>query len=72
MRLILQLSREFVVSGLVNTTIPLFWDDPTLPSIVRQPLVAVFDGLGSQTQVQGNEKPSQTVSVSTSGECFPF
>ena len=57
MRLILQSSGEFVVSGLVNTTIPLCWDDPTLPSMVRQPLVAVFDGLGSQTQVRGNEKP---------------
>ena len=57
MRLISQSSGEFVVSGLVNTTIPLCWDDPTLPSMVRQPLVAVFDGLGSQTQVRGNEKP---------------
>ena len=26
--------------------------------MVRQPLVAVFDGLGSQTQLRGNEKPS--------------
>ena len=58
MRLISQSSGEFVVSGLVNTTIPLCWDDPTMPSMVRQPLVAVFDGLGSQTQVRGNEKPS--------------
>ena len=57
MRLISQSSGEFVVSGLVNTTVPLCWDDPILPSMVRQPLVAVFDGLGSQTQLRGNEKP---------------
>ena len=52
-----QSSGEFIVSGLVNMTIPLCWDDPALPSMVRQPLVSVFDGLGSQTQLRGNEKP---------------
>ncbi|CAB3985928.1 Hypothetical predicted protein [Paramuricea clavata] len=57
MHMISQSSGEFVVSGLVNTTIPLCWDDPALPSMVSQPLVAVFNGLGSQTQQRGCEKP---------------
>ncbi|CAB4023399.1 Hypothetical predicted protein, partial [Paramuricea clavata] len=57
MHMVSQSSGEFIVSGLVNTTIPVCWDDPALPSMVRQPLVSVFDGLGSQTQLCGNEKP---------------
>jgi hypothetical protein len=52
-----QSSGEFIVSDLTKTTLPLCWDDPTHPSILRQPLVSVFNGLGNQTQGRGNEKP---------------
>ena len=57
MHMVSQSSGEFIVSGLVNTTFPLCWDDPASPSLVRQPLVSTFDGLGSQTQERGDEKP---------------
>ena len=57
MNVVSQSSGEYVCSNLAKSTIPLSWDDPTHPSIVRQPLVSVFNGYGSQTKGRGNEKP---------------
>lgn len=57
MQMVSQSSGEFIVSDLTKTTIPLCWDDPTHPSILRQPLVSVFNGLGNQTHGRGNERP---------------
>ncbi len=57
MHIVSQSSGEFVMSNLTTTTIPVCWDDPTFPSYVRQPLMAVFNGLGNQTQARGDEKP---------------
>ena len=55
MHLVSQSSGEFVVTDLTKT-IPLCWDDTTHPSILRQSLVCVFNGLGNQMQGRGNEK----------------
>ncbi len=57
MHVVSQSTGEFIVSGLVNTTIPWCWDDPITPSLLRTPLVSVFDGIGSQTQRRGEEQP---------------
>ena len=57
MQIVSQSSGKFIVTDLTKSTIPLCWDDPTHPSILRQPLVSVFNGLGNQTQGRGNEKP---------------
>jgi hypothetical protein len=57
MNIVSQSSGEFVVSNLTVTTIPVCWDDPTYATCVRQPLMAVFNGLGNQTQARGDEKP---------------
>jgi hypothetical protein len=57
MHMVSQSSGEFVASDLSKTTIPLSWDDPTHPSLLRQPLVSAFNGLGSQTKLRGNEIP---------------
>ncbi len=57
MHVVSQSSGEYVCSGLAKSTIPLSWDDPIHPSLVRQPLVSVFNDHGSQTKGRGNEKP---------------
>ncbi|CAB3991482.1 Hypothetical predicted protein [Paramuricea clavata] len=60
MHMVSQSSGEFIISDLTKSTIPLCWDDPTHPSILRSPLVSVFNGHGSQTQERGDEKPLTT------------
>ena len=57
MHMVSQSSGEFVCSDLAKSTIPLSWDDPTHPTILRQPLVSVFNGIGNQTKGRGNERP---------------
>ncbi|CAB4011282.1 Hypothetical predicted protein [Paramuricea clavata] len=57
MHMVSQSSGEFVASDLSKRTIPLSWDDPTHPSLLRQPFVSAFNGLGSQTKLRGNEIP---------------
>ncbi len=57
MHIVSQSSGEFIMSNLTTTTIPVCWDDPTFSSCICQPLMAVFNGLGNQTQAQGDEKP---------------
>ena len=58
MQMVSQSSGQFVVSDLTRSSIPLSWDDPTHPSILRTPLVSVFEGIGNQTQERG--KPLTT------------
>ena len=60
MQMVSQSSGQFVVSDLTRSSIPLSWDDPTHPSILRTPLVSVFEGIGNQTQERGSEKPLTT------------
>ena len=55
-----QSSSEYVVTELTKTTVPLSWDDPTLPSLVTRPLMCVFNGLGNQTHERGHEEPQTT------------
>jgi hypothetical protein len=57
MQIVSQSSGQFVISELTRCSIPLCWDDPTHPSILRTPLVSVFEGLGNQTKERGSEKP---------------
>ena len=57
LQMVFQLSGKFVILELTRCSIPLSWDDPTHPSILRIPLVLVFEGLGNQTKEQGSEKP---------------
>ena len=61
MQMVSQSSGEFIVSDLTKATIPLFWDDPTHPSILRQSLVSVFNGLRNQTHGRGNEIPKTSL-----------
>ena len=61
LHLVSQSSAEFVVSHLTKTTIPLGWDDPTHASVLKRPLVCVFDGIGTQTHERGVEKPETSL-----------
>jgi hypothetical protein len=60
LHLVSQSSAEFVVSDLTKTTIPICWDDPTHASVLKRPLVCVFDGIGTQTHDRGVEIPETT------------
>ena len=53
LHMVSQSSAEFVVSDLTKTTIPLCWDDPTHSTLLKRPLVCVFDGIGTQTHDRG-------------------
>ena len=57
LNMVSQSSSEYVVSKLMKTTIPLCWDDPTHSTLVKKPLVCVFDGIGTQTHDRGHEVP---------------
>ncbi len=60
LQVVSQSSPEYVLTGLTKRGIPLCWDDPTHPSMLKKPLVSVYNGIGTQTQERGYEKPETT------------
>ena len=58
--LISQSSGESVMSELVKSSFPVYWDDPTHPNTLRKVLVSTFQGGGKQTKGGGNELPLTT------------
>lgn len=58
--LISQSSGESVMSELVMSSFPVYWDDPTHPNTLRKVLASTFQGGGKQTKGGGNELPLTT------------
>ena len=59
-KLLSQSSGESVMSELVKSSFPVYWDDPTHPTTLRKVLVSTFQGGGKQTKGGGNELPLTT------------
>lgn len=58
--LISQSSGESVMSELVKSSFPVYWDDPAHPNTLKKVLVSTFQGGGKQTKGGGNELPLTT------------
>jgi len=55
-----QSSGEYVMSELVKSSFPVYWDDPAHASNLRKVLVSTFQGGGKQTKGGGHELPLTT------------
>ena len=58
--LLSQSSGESVMSELVKSSFPVYWDDPAHAKTLRKVLVSTFQGGGKQTKGGGNELPLTT------------
>lgn len=58
--LLSQSSGESVMTELMKSTFPLYWDDPTHPNTLKKVLVSTFQGGDKQTKGGGNEVPLTT------------
>lgn len=55
--LVSQSSGDSVIAELVKSSLPVFWDDPAHPNILKKVLVSTFQGGGKQTKGGGAEVP---------------
>lgn len=55
-----QSTGDSVISELVKSTFPVYWDDPAHPNTLKKVLVSTFQGGGKQTKTGGNEVPLTT------------
>ena len=60
LHVVCQSSPEYVLTAMAKTSMPLCWGDPTHPSMLKKPLVSVYNGIGTQTHERGYEKPETT------------
>lgn len=58
--LVCQSSGDSVISELVKSTLPVYWDDPAHPKALKKALVSTFQGAGKQTKGGGSEIPLTT------------
>lgn len=58
--LISQSSGESIMSKLVKSSYPVYWDDPTHPNTLRKVHVSTLQGGGKQTKGGGHELPRTT------------
>lgn len=55
-----QSTNESVISELVKSSFPVYWDDPAKPYLLQKALSASFQGAGKQTKGRGSEIPITT------------